>query len=85
MKIMAVMRHVGFGCRDCGRPVLFFEAKTGEGGSLQIVDAQEAFRCLTKHNIYDIKHLEGATCWLESSDTDVRAGSTVKFSDLTGL
>lgn len=77
MKQMAIMKNVGFGCRDCGYPVLWFTAYISESiASLQILGFDKALAILKKHNISDIKDLEGKPCWVESN------GTSSEFIDL---
>jgi len=64
---MAIMRGVGFGCRDTGRPCLFFTTYTSEcNAALQILYGEEAMAVIKESGVYDVKGLEGKPCWVET-------------------
>jgi len=60
---VAIARGVRFGCRDVGRPVLWFETYIDEGiGALQVIEGDEALRIVQATGVYDIKELDGRAC-----------------------
>lgn len=66
MKKLAIMKGVDFGCRDVGRPVLWFSSHDGEGGAaLQVVEGSSALDLIKKSGVHSIKNLEGKPCWVE--------------------
>ena len=76
MKILAIMKGVDYGCRDVGRPVLWFSTHDGRGGgALQILEQKEAFALIKQSGVRSIRNLEGKACWVESDGhTQVFAG-----------
>ena len=63
---LAIIKGVGFGNRDVGRPVLFFETYLSEGiGALQILSDDEAMNFIKAYGVYDVKDLEGKPVWIE--------------------
>ena len=66
---LAIMKEVGFGCRDIGRPILFFTTYVSEYvAALQIIPGDEALDIIQKSGVYDIHKLEGKPCWVEVND-----------------
>lgn len=59
---LAIIREVGYGCRDIGQPCLFFTVKTENYCSLQILNEQEAGDLIKESGVYDVKELEGKPC-----------------------
>jgi hypothetical protein len=71
---MAIVKDVGFGNRDIGRPCLFFSVYINESvGSLQVFEGKKALQMIQNSEVYDIKELEGKPCWIEEE------GNTIKF------
>jgi len=76
---MAVMKGVHVGNRDVGRPCLWFETDTGSGAALQVLIGQDALDLIEKSGVYDVRELEGKTCWVEASV------GMIRFIGLTGI
>lgn len=68
MEQLAVILKPGYGCRDVGRPVLFFLVEALDGGSLQVFSGEKANEIITQAGVYDVKDMEGMYCVIESSD-----------------
>lgn len=65
-KQMAIIREVGYGCRDLGKPVLWFSAFIDEGlAALQVLYGKEADKVITESGVYDVHSLDGWTCLVE--------------------
>lgn len=64
-KKMAIMKDVGFGLRDCGHIVLFFNAMDGDYGSLQILGSDDYIPLINAYDVYDVHDLEGKPVWIE--------------------
>lgn len=65
MERMAIMKNVGYGCRDAGSPVLFFETYITESAvALQILSGKMADKFIKTYGVYDIKDLEGKVVWV---------------------
>jgi len=74
-KYMGIIKNVGFGNRDIGRPVLFFNVYSSENiASLQILELEEAVKFIKEYGVYDVKELEGKPVWM------VREGAINKVS-----
>ena len=66
MEQLAIMKDVGYGLRDIGRPCLFFAAYISEGlCSLQVLLGDAADKVIKDAKGYDVKSLEGKPCWVE--------------------
>ena len=78
MKTLAIIRDVGFGLRDCGRPILWYTAESDGWGALMVVGLSEIEDFLKKANCYDIKELEGAPIVVDVEGTSIRF---VRFFD----
>lgn len=66
MRKLAIMKGVDYGCRDVGRPVLWFSTHDGEGGgALQVLDVNEAGKLIEESGVHSIRNLEGKACWIE--------------------
>jgi hypothetical protein len=64
-KVMAIMKHVGFGCRDAGFPMLWFDAyETESSASLQCIPGAKALELIKEHGIEEVHQLEGKPCWV---------------------
>ena len=72
MKTLAIMKDVGFGLRDCGRPILWYTAESVGWGALMVVELSEIEDFLKKANCYDIKELEGAPIIVDVEGTKIR-------------
>ena len=70
MKRLAIIKDVGFGCRDVGKPVLFFSAYISEcAGALQIMGCPAALDFIEEYSVYDVKNLEGKPVWVDMNDS----------------
>ena len=80
MEQLAIIRKVGFGNRDIGRPCLWFGTYISEAGTaLQVFVEDDALALIKQMGVYDIKELEGRACWVE-----VTTG-TIKFKRLADI
>lgn len=72
-KQLAIIRGIGFGCRDVGRPVLFFSTYISEGaGALQIMGGKDAMDFISAYQPYDVKDMEGKPVWVECDGSIVK-------------
>ena len=75
MEQLAIIKNVGFGNKDVGHPVLFFNSMVAEStGALQIIDGKEALDFIESYGVYDVKDLEGKPVWIE------RNGNIIKIT-----
>jgi hypothetical protein len=66
--MVGVVREVGFGNRDVGRPVLWFTVHLSNGlACLQVFRGEEIGQVVEDSGVYDIKSLNGKTCWMRST------------------
>ena len=67
-KKMAIIKNVGFGCRDFrGNVGLWFDVYLNESlASLQCFFGNDAIKVIKDYDVYDVKELEGKPCWIES-------------------
>jgi len=72
MKTLAIIKDVGFGLRDCGRPTLWYTAESVGWGALMTVEFNEIENFLKKADCYDIKELEEAPIVVDVEGTRVR-------------
>ena len=76
-KVLAIIKDVGFVCRDTGHPCLFFTVYTSESSaSLQIIDHAKALSIIENSGVYDVKNLEGKPCWVDIE------GNSISFNRL---
>jgi hypothetical protein len=69
---VAIIRNVGIGGRDVGRPVLWFDTYIRESSAaLQIIGWEQAGELLA--GIREVRELEGRPCWVEAD------GGMIKF------
>jgi len=72
MKQLAIIKNVGFGCRDTNRPILFFNTYIEEGmGALQILEVPQAMEIIKQYQVFDVKDLEGKACWVDVEDDKI--------------
>ena len=77
---MAIIKDVGFGCRDVGYPVLWFTVCLVDGGAaLQIFSMKETEKIITDSGVYDIEDLEGKPCLVINDDNIVRFVKVLKL------
>jgi hypothetical protein len=63
---LAIIREVGYGCRDLGKPVLWFSTYIDEGlCALQVLSGDEADVVITESGVYDVHSLDGWPCAVE--------------------
>lgn len=64
-KQLAIIKEVGYGCRDVGYPVLFFSSMISESsGALQVLSGEEASNLIKAYKVWDVKELEGKPIWI---------------------
>lgn len=69
---LAIIKSVGFGCRDVGRPVLHFSTYISEAmAALQVFELEGAGEIIEDSGVYDIKDLNGKPCWVEVRDNTI--------------
>lgn len=73
---LAIMKNISFGVRDRNKACLWFDVNDGNYGSLQCLPVKYAVNLIEKHNITDIRNLEGKPCWIEVDN------NIMKFIDL---
>ena len=82
MKQLAIMRDVGYGCRDVGHPVLFFNTYISEGeAALQILGGTDAYNLIADSSVYDVKNLEGKACWVDVEDNLIKFVSFCRIGE----
>ena len=65
-KLTAIIRRPGYGCRDLGRPCLFFDTYVNESvAALQVFEGKEADRIIKDSGVYNVNELEGRACWVQ--------------------
>ena len=67
---LAIIKGVGYGLRDIGRPCLWFTTYTEKNyGALHVFTIQkEIDKILTDSEVSDINELEGKSCWVIRED-----------------
>jgi hypothetical protein len=66
---LAIMREVGYGNRDLGRPCLWFSTYIDESSAaLQVLQGDEAEEVIRESGVYDVRDLEGKPCWVDTSE-----------------
>lgn len=79
MKQLAIIKGVGYGMRDIGRPCLFFDAMISEGsGALQILFGKAAEKLIKDYGCYDIKNLGGTPIWVNVEGSKITVHSAWK-------
>lgn len=74
---MAIIREVGYGCRDIGRPCLWFTTYTSEiSAALQVFTGERADQIIRDSGKYDVHQMEGMACLVECD------GMTMTFKRL---
>lgn len=70
---LAIIKGVGYGLRDIGRPCLSFTTYTEHNiGALQVFTIQKDIdKILTDSGVYDLKELEGKSCWVTCFDNKI--------------
>jgi len=70
---LAIMKEVGFGCRDIGKPCLFFTVYITEcSAALQVLGSDEALKVIADSGVYDVKRLEGKPCWVTVENNTIK-------------
>ena len=63
---LAIIRNVGYGCRDIGKPCLFFDSYITETtAALQILTGEDADEFIKAYGVYDVSKLEGKPVWVD--------------------
>lgn len=79
-KQLAIMKQVGYGCRDTGRPCLFFSTHIDESScALQVLFGKDANDVITSSGVYNVKDLEGQPCWVEVK------GNVIRFLEIAKI
>ncbi len=64
-KVMGIIKGAGYGCRDIGYPILFFEVFVSECvGSSQILRGKQADDFISAYQVYDVHDLNGKPVWV---------------------
>lgn len=75
-KQIAIIKKVGYGCRDVGYPVLFFSTMISESsGALQVLSGEEAACLIKAYGVWDVKELEGKPIWVTKDGSCIRIHS----------
>ena len=70
---LAIIREVGIGLRDTGRPILWFSVYSSETcGALQILGWDEAAALICAYDLREIQDLEGQPCWVKMGTDTMR-------------
>jgi len=68
VKVMGIIKKVGYGCRDVGYPVLFFDVYVRECvASLQIMNGKQADKFIEAYGVYDVHDLNGKPVWVQDN------------------
>lgn len=68
MKKLAIMKDVGYGCRDTNGVCLWFDTYVTEGtAALQVLFNPEADKVIRASGVYNVRELEGKPCWVEDN------------------
>lgn len=79
-KRLAIIKEVGFGLRDVGQPCLWFSTYINDAvGALHILYNKDIEKVLKDAHIYDVKELEGKSCWVEVD------GMVIKFLEMSKI
>lgn len=63
---LAIIKDVGIGMRDVGRPVLWWTVYVGDNaGALHVFDWEEANAIITAYGVENVQDLNGKPCWVE--------------------
>ena len=64
-KVMGIIKGAGYGCRDIGYPILFFEVYVNECvASLQTMRGKKADEFIKAYGVWDIHDLDGKSVWV---------------------
>ena len=78
---LAIIRGVGYGLRDVGGPVLWFDVRLDEySGSLQVFHQPRADEIIKEAGVKDVHDLDGKACWVQLQNTGL-----VKFVKVANL
>ncbi len=79
-EVMAIIKQVGYGNRDVGRPCLWFTTYLTESSTaLHVFFGKQADDIIQSSEVYDVRELEGKPCWV------TRHGQTIKFERLAKI
>ena len=66
MEVLAIIKDVNIGMRDCNEPVLWFTTHTSEcSAALQVFNWVEAGKLIKDAKVYSVNNLEGKACFVE--------------------
>ena len=74
---LAIMADVSFGVGDINKAMLWFTVRTLHGSALQRLTVNQAEEMIQRHQVTDIRKLEGHPCIVTRPDR-----SLIKFVDL---
>ena len=78
---LAIIRGVGYGLRDVGEPVLWFDVRLDEySGSLQVFRQPRADEIIKEAGAKDVHDLDGKACWVQLQNNGL-----VKFVKVANL
>lgn len=70
---VAIIREVGYGLRDVGRPCLWFTTYLSEhSAAVQVLTGKQADQVIIDAGVRDVHDLEGKPCWVECEAGSVR-------------
>lgn len=73
IKRLAIMKDVSLGCRDIGKPCIWFNTYITEcDAALQILSWESAAKLIETAGVYDARSLEGKACWVEEDNGLIR-------------
>ena len=71
---LAIIKGIGFGYRDCGKPTLWFDAMMDGYGVLLLFQGDAIIEFVKEWEVYDIRQLEGKAIVVE-----VAEGKSIKY------
>lgn len=76
---LAIIKEVGYGCRDAGYPILWFSAYTSEcSAALQVMSGPDADKLIRDYGVYDVHDLNGKPCWVTESNCMIKYARAFK-------
>lgn len=79
-KVLAIMKNVGYGVRDTGRPCLYFDAYVDSSrATLQVLYGEESDALIKQAQCYNVADLNGKACWVHV------AGNIIQFIEFANI
>ncbi len=79
-EFLAVIRGVGYGNRDVGKPCLWFTTYISETtGALHVFTGDEANQFIRSSGVYDIRDLDGKACIVRVGETKIEFVRVARF------